>query len=85
MRQPSQIITVDNIGDVPCGCQIVFKALGTVANPELMNVDTGEVLDSSLTVVGQIEATEVKEKVATCKALKGGDAIAKGMAVFPAK
>ncbi|QHQ61443.1 phage tail family protein [Anaerocolumna sedimenticola] len=42
MRQPSQIITVDNIGDVPCGCEIVFRALGTVANPELLNIDTGE-------------------------------------------
>lgn len=41
-RQPSQIITVDNIGDVSCGCEIIFKALGTVANPELRNVDTGE-------------------------------------------
>jgi hypothetical protein len=41
-RQPSQIIMVDNIGDVPCGCQIIFKALGSVANPELMNVNTGE-------------------------------------------
>lgn len=40
-RQPSQIITVDNIGDVPCGCQIIFKALGMVMNPELMNVETG--------------------------------------------
>ena len=29
-RQPSQIMTVDNIGDVSCGCLIVFKALGTV-------------------------------------------------------
>lgn len=42
VRQPSQIITVDNIGDVSCGCLIVFKALGTVENPSLMNVDTGE-------------------------------------------
>lgn len=41
-RQPSQIITVDNIGDVACGCRIMFKALGTVTNPELLNVDTGE-------------------------------------------
>ena len=41
-RQPSQIMTWDNIGDVPCGCLIVFKALGTVVNPELMNLDTGE-------------------------------------------
>ena len=42
MRQPSQIITVDNIGDVSCGCEIVFQALGTVTNPELLNMDTGE-------------------------------------------
>lgn len=40
-RQPSQIITADNIGDVACGCRIVFKALGTVGNPEILNVDTG--------------------------------------------
>ena len=50
IRQPSQIITVDNIGDVPCGCQINFKALGTVSNPELMNVDTGEVLRLNTTM-----------------------------------
>jgi hypothetical protein len=42
MRQPSQIIAVDNIGDVSCGCEIVFRALGTVTNPELLNMDTGE-------------------------------------------
>lgn len=41
-RQPSQIITVDNIGDVSCGCEIIFHALGTVTNPELLNIDTGE-------------------------------------------
>ncbi len=43
LRQPSQIITVDNPGDVPCGCTISFEALGTLENPDLMNVDTGEV------------------------------------------
>ena len=43
LRQPSQIIEVDNFGDVPCGCTISFVALGTLTNPELMNVDTGEV------------------------------------------
>ena len=43
MRQPSQIITVENPGDVPCGCMITFLALGSLTNPELMNVDTGEV------------------------------------------
>lgn len=42
IRQPSQIITIDNIGDVPCGCEIVFKALGTIDTPELLNLDTNE-------------------------------------------
>lgn len=42
IRQPSQIITIDNAGDVSCGCEIVFKALGSVSDPELLNVDTGE-------------------------------------------
>lgn len=42
LRQPSQIITVENIGDVPCGCEIIFKATGFVTNPELLNLDTGE-------------------------------------------
>lgn len=42
IRQPSQIITIDNIGDVASGCEIVFKALGSVENPALLNVDSGE-------------------------------------------
>lgn len=42
LRQPSQIITVDNTGDISCGCVIIFQALGTVTNPELMNLDSGE-------------------------------------------
>lgn len=52
---------------------------------EIVDEDTGEVIDSSLTTVGKIEATEVKEKVSYCKALNGGKAITKGMSVFPAK
>jgi hypothetical protein len=42
VRQPSQIITIENIGDVPCGCEIVFHALGSLSTPELSNVVTGE-------------------------------------------
>jgi hypothetical protein len=41
-RQPSKIITLINAGDVPCGGEVVFSALGTVINPELRNLDTGE-------------------------------------------
>jgi hypothetical protein len=49
-RQPSQIITVDNNGDVPCGCMIVFSALGSVTGPELMNLDTGEYVKLNTTM-----------------------------------
>jgi hypothetical protein len=34
IRQPSQIITIENEGDVSYGCEIIFKALGTVYTPE---------------------------------------------------
>ena len=50
IRQPSQIITIDNIGDVASGCEVVFHALGTVANPDLRNVDTGEYIKINTTV-----------------------------------
>lgn len=41
-RSPSLIINVNNPGDVPCGMKIVFSALGTVTNPNLLNIDTQE-------------------------------------------
>jgi len=50
---------------------------------ELVDEDTGEVLDSELTTVATVEVTKVKEKIAYCKALKGGDKIKKGLSVFP--
>ncbi|GHU70001.1 hypothetical protein FACS1894184_14830 [Clostridia bacterium] len=42
VRQPNQIIEVNNAGDSPCGCKITFSALGLVVNPELRNIDSGE-------------------------------------------
>lgn len=51
IRQPSQIITIDNAGDVACGCEIVFKALGSVSDPELLNVDTGEYMKINTALV----------------------------------
>ncbi len=50
---------------------------------ELIDPDTGELLDSEMTVIGTIEVTKVKKKIAYCKALSGGKAISKGMSVFP--
>ncbi len=52
---------------------------------EIVDEDTGEVLDSSMETVGSLEVSEVREKLAYCKALSGGDKIAKGMSAFPAK
>ncbi len=50
---------------------------------EVLDPDTGEVLDVSMTQAGIIRVTEVKEKVSYCEALEGADAIKKGMTIMP--
>jgi curli biogenesis system outer membrane secretion channel CsgG len=50
---------------------------------ELVDPDTGEVLASEMQTVARVAVTEVKEKIATLKALEGGDKIEKGMTVHP--
>lgn len=42
LRQPSLIIDVYNSGAVTTGIKMVFKALGTLKNPSLINVNTQE-------------------------------------------
>ncbi len=49
---------------------------------EVVDDDTGEVLDSEMTKVGTVTVTEVKEKVSYTTPLAGAE---KGMGVFPAK
>ncbi len=49
---------------------------------ELVDPDTGEVLDSEMTQVGTIKVTKIKEKIAYCAAKSGGGDIKKGMSVF---
>lgn len=48
---------------------------------ELVDPDTGEVLDSMMTTVAELEATNVREKITYCKVLSGSG-IEKGMTVF---
>lgn len=50
---------------------------------ELIDPDTGELLDSEMSVVGTIKVTKVKKKIAYAKALSGEKAMKKGMSVFP--
>ena len=49
---------------------------------ELVDEDTGEVLDSEMTQVGTIVVNKVKEKIAYCSAETGKAAILKGMTIF---
>ena len=49
---------------------------------EVVDDDTGEVIDSEMTKVGTVTVTEVKEKVSYTTPLAGAE---KGMGVFPAK
>jgi curli biogenesis system outer membrane secretion channel CsgG len=48
---------------------------------EVVDPDTGEVLDSDMTVIAELEADEVKEKITNCKILSGS-VIEKGMTTF---
>lgn len=54
-REPSLIVNVLNDGDVEAGMKIEFKALATVVNPSLFNVNTREFLKINRT----LEAGEV--------------------------
>jgi len=50
---------------------------------ELVDEDTGEVLDVEITEAGTLEITKVKEKIAYCKIVEGCEGIKKGMTVQP--
>ncbi|MBN2896333.1 MAG: hypothetical protein JXK05_10655 [Campylobacterales bacterium] len=52
---------------------------------ELVDPDTGEVLDVDMSVVGSVKVSSVKEKIAYADIITGGNAIAKGMSVLPLK
>jgi curli biogenesis system outer membrane secretion channel CsgG len=51
---------------------------------EIIDDDTGEVLDSEMTKIATIEVTKVKDKIAYCKIINGSG-VAKGMTIFPAQ
>lgn len=41
-RSPSLIANVQNVGDVSTGLRVVFRALGSISTPEIVDVNTGE-------------------------------------------
>lgn len=54
-REPSLIVNVLNEGDVECGMRIEFKALATLNNPSILNVNTQDFIKINKTM----EAGEV--------------------------
>ena len=50
-REPSTIVNVFNQGDTECGLRVELKALATVVNPSLLNVNTGEYIKINKTMV----------------------------------
>lgn len=57
--------------------------VGTVEN--IVDDDTGEILDTEVEQVGKIKATKVKEKICYCETIAGKDKIQKGMTIVPAE
>lgn len=49
-REPSLIVNTNNIGDVKTGTRIEFKALGTVVNPKLVNIETQDFIKINKTL-----------------------------------
>ena len=50
-REPSLIVNVLNAGDVECGMRVEFKALATLTNPSILNVNTQEFIKINKTMV----------------------------------
>ena len=49
-REPSLIVNCPNGGDVPCGMKIAFRALGTLVNPTIVDVNTQETVKVNTTM-----------------------------------
>ncbi len=62
---------------------IVGKVFNVGGIEELIDPDTGELLDSEMEIVGKVEVTKIKKKIAYCKPLGDATLIEKGMSVFP--
>ena len=69
LREPSLIVNVLNTGDVESGMIIEFKALGTLKNPSLLNVNTGEFLKINKSMVSG-EIIKVNTNVGNKKVIK---------------
>lgn len=51
-RQPELIVDANNSGDVKSGIRVEFRALGSIKNPMLLNVNTQEFLKFNIDMIG---------------------------------
>lgn len=67
-RQPSLYISIRNESSVPVGMRIVFRAYGTLKNPSLINVTSGEYFKVNIDMHGGdsiVVVTELGQKSVT--------------------
>ena len=69
LREPSLIVNVLNTGDVESGMIIKFKALGTLKNPSILNVETQEFFKVNKSMVAG-EIITVNTNVGNKKVIK---------------
>ena len=50
-REPSLIVNINNNGNIECGMRVEFKALATLENPSLLNVNTSEYIKINKTML----------------------------------
>lgn len=60
-REPSLFLTIRNESSVPVGMRIVFRAYGTLSNPRLINVTTGQYFGLNIEMHGGDVATVITE------------------------
>jgi hypothetical protein len=60
-RQPSLFITIRNESSVPVGMRIVFRAYGSLTNPRIINVTTGEYFGLNINMNGGDNVTVITE------------------------
>lgn len=70
IRSSYKLIAIENEGNVSTGCIIRLKATGTIKNPTITNVDTGEFITINKTMV-EGEVIEINTNDGSEKGVKG--------------
>ena len=70
IRSSYRLIAIENEGNVSTGCVIRLKAKGTIVNPTITNIQTGEFITIDKTLVND-EEVEINTNDGNEKGVKG--------------